>query len=176
MTALDILILLLVGGLGLRGLQNGFVTETLSLAAWVAAIVAVKLFHATAAAALVDRVGTAAGASVLAFALVFGATYFIGRYVANRVGGASKSSMLGPFDRALGLGFGALKGLIGASILFLFASLIYDTIYGGKSERPAWMVESRTYPLLNATSRALVDFVDDRRKNGGAAADSAQPK
>ncbi len=176
MTALDILMLLLVGGLGFRGVQNGFVTETLSLASWVLAIIAVKLLHGKATAALVDRVGTAVGASVLAFALIFGGTYFLGRYVANRVGGASKSSMLGPFDRVLGLGFGALKGLIGGSILFLFASLIYDTVYGGKSERPAWMAESRSYPLLNATSHALVDIVDERRKNGGAAAAEAVDK
>lgn len=168
--------LLLVGGLGFRGVQNGFVTETLSLASWVLAIIAVKLLHGKATAALVDRVGTAAGASVLAFALIFGGTYFLGRYVANRVGGASKSSMLGPFDRVLGLGFGALKGLIGGSILFLFASLVYDTVYGGKSERPAWMAESRSYPLLNATSHALVDIVDERRKNGGAAAAEAVDK
>ena len=168
--------LLLVGGLGFRGVQNGFVTETLSLASWVLAIIAVKLLHGKATVALVDRVGTAAGASVLAFALIFGGTYFLGRYVANRVGGASKSSMLGPFDRLLGLGFGALKGLIGGSLLFLFASLVYDTVYGGKSERPAWMAESRSYPLLNATSHALVDIVDERRKNGGAAAAEAVDK
>jgi membrane protein required for colicin V production len=170
MTALDIIVLLLVGWFGVRGLQNGFVTESLSLAAWVVAIIAVKTFHGPTAAALTNRVGTASGASVLAFALLFGGTFLIGRIIANRIGRASKSSVLGAFDRALGVGFGALKGLIGASVLFLFASLLYDTVFGGKSERPGWMVESRTYPLLNATSRALVDFVDERRKNGGDAA------
>lgn len=169
MTALDIIVLLLVGWFGFRGVQRGFVTETLSLAAWVAAIAAVKLFHGMTAAALVDRVGTSAGASVLAFAIIFGGTFLGGRYVAGRFGDASKSSMLGPFDRVLGLGFGALKGLIAGSIIFLFVALIHDTIFGGKSERPAWMVESRSYALLNATSGALVDFVDNRRKNGGAA-------
>lgn len=169
MTALDIIVALLVGWFGLRGLKNGFVTEILSLVAWGLAIAAVKLFHDPVAAALTDRVGTAPGASVLAVALLFGGAFMIGRYIANRIGGASKSSLLGPFDRALGLGFGALKALIGASVLFLVASLGYDTIYGGKSDRPAWMAQSRSYPLLNATSRALVDFVDERRKNGGEA-------
>ena len=171
MTALDILVLLLVGGFGVRGLRSGFVTETLSLAAWVAAVIAVKLLHAPAAAALVGCVGTPSGASLLAFVLVFGGTYFAGRFAANRIGGVTKSSMLGPFDRLLGIGFGALKGLVIGSIIFLFASLIYDTIWGGKSERPGWMTQSRTYPLLNATSRALVDLVDERRKNGGIDAD-----
>ena len=167
MTALDITVLLLVGWFGVRGLMNGFVSEILSLVAWVAAIAVVKLFHAPVSAALVDRVGTASGASVLAFSLLFGVTFMAGRFIANRIGAASKSSLLGPFDRVLGLGFGAVKGLLGASMIFLFASLLYDTVYGGKSVRPEWMRESRTYPLLNATSRALVDFIDQRRKTGG---------
>ena len=93
--------------------------------------------------------------------------------MASHLGGKSKQSGIGPIDRVLGLGFGAIKGLIGATLVYLFASLIYDTIYGGKADRPAWMEESRTYPLLDASARALVDFVDDRRKNGGDdAADS----
>ena len=173
MTALDILVLLLVGGIGARGLSRGFVTEAMSLVAWVVAIAAVKLFHGAVSAALVGIVGTQGGAAVLAFALIFGITFMIGRYAANRMGHVSKSSALGSFDRLLGFGFGALKGLIGASLIFLLASLVYNTIYGGRSERPDWMTESRTYPLLNAISRARVDFVHDRQETGGEPVKSA---
>lgn len=173
MTALDIIVLLLVGWLSFRGLSNGFVSEALSLIAWVLAIAAVKLFHAPIAELLTIPVGTEAGASVLAFALVFGVTFMIGRAVAGRLGKVSKASALGSFDRILGAGFGALKGLIGASLIFLFASLLYDTVYGGKSQRPEWMTASKTYPLLNATSGALVSFVEERRKNGGAPVEPA---
>lgn len=173
MTALDIIVLLLVGGIGVRGLTRGFVTEAMSLVAWIAAIVAVKLLHAPVSAKLVDMVGTEGGAAVLAFALVFGITFMVGRYAANRMGRVSKSSALGSFDRLLGFGFGALKGLIGASLIFLLASLVYNTIYGGLSERPDWMTESRTFALLNATSRALVDVVQERQESGGEAAKPA---
>jgi membrane protein required for colicin V production len=168
MTALDIIVLLLVGWLSFRGLSNGFVSEALSLIAWVLAIAAVKLFHTPIAELLTIPVGTEAGASILAFAIVFGLTFMIGRAVAGRLGKVSKASALGSFDRILGAGFGSLKGLIGASLIFLFASLLYDTVYGGKSQRPEWMTASKTYPLLNATSGALVNFVEERRKNGGA--------
>lgn len=173
MTALDIIVLLLVGWLSFRGLSNGFVSEALSLIAWVLAIAAVKLFHTPIAELLTIPVGTEAGASVLAFALVFGLTFMISRAVAGRLGKVSKASALGSFDRILGAGFGALKGLIGASLIFLFASLLYDTVYGGKSQRPEWMTASKTYPLLNATSGALVSFVEERRKNGGAPVEPA---
>lgn len=163
MTALDIIVLLVVGGLAVRGFARGFVTESLSIGAWVAAILAVKLAHAPVSAALEERVGTAGGAAVLAFALIFGAAFIAGRMVANRIGAASRASALGGFDRILGTGFGALKGLIGASVVFLVATLVYNTIFGGDAERPRWVLESRTYPLLNATSRAIVTFVEDRQ-------------
>ncbi len=166
MTALDILTLLLCSGAAFFGLQRGFVTESLSLGAWVAAVAAVKVLHAPLAAALTERVGTASGAAVLAFALIFGITFLVVRFVARSLGDKTKSSFIGSFDRILGLGFGLVKGLIGATLIFTLFTLVYDTIYGGTTPRPAWVGESRTYPLLNATSGALVDFVSERRKGG----------
>jgi membrane protein required for colicin V production len=166
MTALDIFLLLLMGYLGVRGFANGFVAESLALAAWVAAFLAVRLLHEPVASALADPVGTESGAAVLAVALIFGVVFGIGRFAAGRVGSATKASALGSFDRVLGFGFGAFKGLLAATIVFLIASMAYNTIFGGKSERPAWMQDARSYPLLNATSSALVDWVRERQDAG----------
>jgi membrane protein required for colicin V production len=104
------------------------------------------------------------GAAVLAFAIITGVTYIGGRLVANAIGARTRTSILGPVDRALGFGFGALKGLILASLVFLLATLVLDTMSGGASRRPEWMTKSRTYPLLNATSASIADFVDRRRR------------
>ena len=71
--------------------------------------------------------------------------------------------MLGPFDRVLGGGFGLLKGLLGATLFFLLANLATDMVYGPQADRPAWMTKSRTYPLLNASGRGIVDWVQARR-------------
>jgi membrane protein required for colicin V production len=161
LTALDIIVLLLVGGGLVFGVLKGFVYEVLTLSAWVAAIIALKLFHTPATEALRGPVGS--GAAVAAFALVFGIVFVAGKLIARRIGGATKRSVVGPFDRLLGGGFGALKGLIGATLLFLAASLLYDLFYGRSAERPEWMLQSRTYPLLNASGRAIVDFVEARR-------------
>jgi membrane protein required for colicin V production len=164
MTSLDILVVLLMGGAGLLGFARGFVTEALSLAAWVFAIAAVRLFHAPVASALEKTVGTASGASTLAAALVFGLAMFGGRMIARRIGSQTRNSFVGSFDRVLGFGFGAVKGLVLASVVFLFFSLGYNVIYGAAATRPQWMEQSHTYPLLNASSRALVDFVKERQK------------
>jgi membrane protein required for colicin V production len=103
---------------------------------------------------------------VLAFALVFGIVFFAGRLTARAIGRRTRQSALGAFDRVLGVGFGALKGLVMASVLFLGVSLVFDTLYGGRSQRPEWMAKSYTYPLLDATSRALVDIVQQRQASG----------
>ncbi|CAN5261342.1 CvpA family protein [soil metagenome] len=163
LTGLDILVLLIVGAASVFGFLRGFVSETMSLAAWVLAILAVKLLHEPVAAALVGPIGTDTGASVLAFALIFGVTFIGVRMIGGRLGAASRRSLLGPIDRLLGFGFGALKGLIAATLGFLFASLVFDTLHGAAQPRPTWMTKSRTYPLLRASSAALVDFVDKRR-------------
>lgn len=164
LTALDIVVLLAVGGAALFGLVRGFVTEVLSLFAWVAIVFALKLFHTPFAHMLAGSVGTVTGAAVLAFAIISGVTYFGGRMIARAIGARTRDSILGPVDRALGFGFGALKGLILASLGFLLVVLLTDTVHGGRSHRPDWLTKSRTYPLLNATSASIADFVDRRRK------------
>jgi membrane protein required for colicin V production len=89
------------------------------------------------------------------------------KLLAQALGGRTRRSrMLGPVDRVLGGGFGMLKGLLGATLFFLLANLATDMVYGGDADRPEWMTDSRTYPLLNATGRAVVDWVETRRHPG----------
>jgi membrane protein required for colicin V production len=168
LTAMDIVVLLLIGGGAAFGLMRGFVTEILSLFAWVAAIFALKLLHGPATDVLTGVVGTRSGAAVLAFAAVFGIVFVAGKMVAGQLGQRTRQSVLGNFDRLLGAGFGALKGLLIATVLFLGVNLAYDTLYGASSTRPDFIRSSRTYPLLNASGRAVVDWVQHRR---GRAAD-----
>jgi membrane protein required for colicin V production len=163
MSALDIFVILLLGGGALIGFVRGFVHEVLSLLAWIAAIAMLKLLHGQLSTGLTDAVGTHAGAAVLAFALLFVPTFILVKLLARSLGGRTRRSLLGPIDRVLGAGFGMLKGLIGATLFFLLANLATDLIYGPEAERPAWMTESRTYPLLNASGRSIVDWVEARR-------------
>jgi membrane protein required for colicin V production len=166
MTALDIFVILLLGGATLVGFVRGFTHELLSLLAWVVGILALKAFHAPLAEGLSDSVGTAAGASVLAFAILFFPAFIATKLFARAVGGKARRSILGPVDRLLGGGFGMLKGLLGATLFFLLANLATDMVYGPQAERPDWMRDSRTYPLLNASGRAIVDWVETNRHPG----------
>lgn len=162
MSALDILMLLVVGGCAVFGFLRGFVQEVLSLLAWGLAVVAVRLFLAPIADLVGVWIGTGGGASILAFVLLFGATFFAGKLLARRLGQRTRSSILGPVDRVLGAGFGAIKGLIGATLVFLAFSLVYNMVFGIKADRPLWMTSARSYPLLNASGDAMSQFARDR--------------
>ena len=174
MTALDIIVLFLVVGGFVLGWLKGFVGEVLSLAAWIVAIVLLRLLHTPVTNALTRPVGTHAGAAVLAFVLVFGIVFLIGKLVARQIGGGVRRSVVGPIDRVLGAGFGALKGLIIATLLYLGANLVYDTIYGRAAARPDWLANSRTYPLLYASGRAVLNFVAWRRGDATPADEPSQ--
>ncbi len=166
MTALDIFVILLLGGAAMIGFVRGFAHEVLALLAWIVAIAVLKLFHTPFQVALVGPVGSEPGASAVAFALLFLPTFIAVKLFARAVGGKARKSVLNPVDRVLGGGFGMLKGLLGATLFFLLANLATDMVYGPRAPRPEWMTSSRTYPLLTATGRAVVDWVETARGDG----------
>jgi len=165
MTALDVFVFLLLIGGGAVGFVRGFVHEVISLFAWLVAIAMLKLFHTQLWTGLINSFGTSSpAAAVLAFAILFIPSFLIVKLLARSLGKKTRRhAMLGPFDRTLGGGFGALKGLLGATLFFLLANLATDMVYGPRADRPEWMTKSRTYPLLNASGRAIVDWVEARR-------------
>ena len=165
MTALDVFVFLLLIGGAAVGFVRGFVHEVISLFAWIVAIAMLKLFHAQLWTGLINSFHiSSSAAAVLAFAILFVPSFLIVKLVARHLGGKTRRSpVLGPFDRVLGGGFGLVKGLLGATLFFLLANLATDMVYGPQADRPEWMTRSRTYPLLNASGRAIVDWVEARR-------------
>jgi membrane protein required for colicin V production len=167
MTALDIAVLLLIGILAIRGFIAGFVTESLALGALVAGIVAVRFFHAPVTDMFTGLVGSEYGAALIAFVLVFGLVFGLGKALARWTGGKTKASMLGMVDRLLGLGFGAVKGLLVASIGYVLFTIGYDALYGVEASRPDWMRLSRAYPLLSASGAAMSEWIATNSRQGG---------
>ncbi|HEY9092080.1 CvpA family protein [Parasphingorhabdus sp.] len=174
MTGLDIFVLLLMGGAAIFGFLRGFVQEILALIAWVMIIFAIRFLHEPVTEFLTEPIGTEGGASVLAFCSLFIVTYALGRWIARAIGQRTRKSVLGPIDRVLGFGFGMIKGLIAATLAYLLAILVFDSIYGASEPRPEWIADSRTYPLLNASSEALVEFVNEGRAMAGIGPDDEQ--
>ena len=61
-------------------------------------------------------------------------------------------------------GLGALKGLIGVTILFMILNIVYSfSFLGGAGGRPEWMTGAATYGLLKSTSGTVSEFVADQQ-------------
>lgn len=163
MTGFDIIVLLIVAVAAIGGFLRGFVQEVLSLLSWVLAVLAIRFLHTDLTAALYGFIGTPSGAAVLAFALLLLIPYAAMRLIAARAGRATRGSILGPFDRVLGFGFGAVKGVIIAVMAFSLLVLGYDTVWG-VAGRPVWMTTARTYPFVNASADAMVQLIDERQR------------
>ncbi len=160
--AFDLIVLIIVGVAAVGGFMRGFVQEVLSLAAWILALFAIRALHTPLTAAIEPYLGTPTGAAVFAFTLLLLIPYAAMKLIAGRMGQASRVSMLGPIDRVLGFGFGAIKGAIIVVLAFSLLVLGYDTIWG-VAGRPSWITTARTYPVVNASSDALVEMIHARR-------------
>ena len=162
MTGFDYIVLLIVGIAAAGGFMRGFLQEILSLAAWVLAAFAIRFLHTPLTLSLQDFLGDDITTSLLAFTLLLLIPYAAMKVIANIVGMASRNSLLGPIDRVLGFGFGALKGMLIVVIAFSLLVLGYDTVWSYKG-RPNWITTARSYELVDSSSRALVQVLAERR-------------
>jgi len=162
MTGFDIIVLAIVGVAAVGGFLRGFVQEVLALAAWAMAIIAIYLFHTDLSAFLLGYLASPSAAAVLAFVILLLIPYVVLRALASRAGRKSRKSVLGPVDRVLGFGFGAVKGVIVVVMLFSLVVLGYDTVWG-EGGRPQWIRDGRAYAFINASSEAMVQLLRERQ-------------
>ncbi|MDE2403384.1 MAG: CvpA family protein [Sphingomonadales bacterium] len=172
MTGFDITVLILVGLGAVTGFARGFVHEVLALLAWVFAVAAIHALHPALSEALLPWVRSTSGAWVLAFAILLLVPYGATKLVAGWLGKASRNSVVGPIDRVLGFGFGAVKGTVIVVLGFSVITLGYDIAWG-RDGRPEWITQSRTYPFINACSETLLKVLAERRAEGASPADGA---
>ncbi|MCS6987127.1 MAG: CvpA family protein [Sphingomonadaceae bacterium] len=160
LTGFDWVVLAIVGLFLAIGVARGLVAETLSLAAWVAAALAVRLFHEPVTRWLEPRTGGEASAAVLAFLCLFFGALLAGRLVAAFAGRAARASTVGPLDRLAGGAFGALKGLLLATVVFM--TLRFTTGFFEPGRRsPDWLMTSVSAPFLDYAGRQLVHWLEE---------------
>ena len=162
MTGFDFLVLLVVGVAAIGGFMRGFLQEVLSLAAWILAAFAIRFLHTPLTLQMQEYIGSSVTTTVLAFTFLLLIPYAAMKVIATNVGRASRNSFLGPIDRVLGFGFGALKGLLIVVIAFSVLVLGYDSVWDYRG-RPVWMTTARSYELVDGASRSLVEVLAQRR-------------
>jgi membrane protein required for colicin V production len=163
MAGLDIIVLAIVAVAAIAGFMRGLVQEVLSLAAWVFAALAVHFLHPALTPPLSGLLKSERITPVFAFVLLLLIPYAAMKLIAANVSGPSDGAILGPVDRVLGFGFGAVKGALIAVFAFSLLALGFDQSWG-YSGRPRWITDARTYPAADAFSRELVPLIAARRE------------
>ncbi len=166
LTVFDFAVLAIVAFAAIGGLARGFVGEIVTLLAWVGGVLAVRFFHVQAKAYVGGWVENEAGAAIVALLGLFFGAFLAVRIIGGALSSKTKASVIGPVDRILGLGFGAAKGVVAATLMFLLVALGIETAFPGEGQ-PEWMAQARTTPTLAIVSRALVDFVGEARRLEG---------
>lgn len=163
MTGFDYIVLIIIAVAAIGGFIRGLVQEVASLAAWVLAVFAIHYMH-TDLTVWLNRniIETPTGAAILAFALLLLIPYAGTKLLARQVSENAKNSVLGPVDRVLGFGFGAIKGVIVVVMAFSLLLLGYQASWEADG-RPVWISNSRSFPLVNAGADKLVQLIEQRQ-------------
>ena len=152
MTVFDLIVLSLCGASIVAGALRGLVRAVLTGAALIVGLVVAARGYETAgtfirALGLVESNEAAHAAGFLALmGLIFGLGFVAGHLLSSRL----KRTRLAWFDRALGAGFGLLRGFFVSSALFLALTAF--------PVRISSVEEARTAPLLAEGAKLLTAF------------------
>jgi membrane protein required for colicin V production len=162
MALLDILIVIIVGVAAIGGFMRGLVQEVLSLASWIMAALALHFLHPLLTDGLRNVYNAEPATPLLAFVLLLLIPYAAMKLIIGNASGVSEGAVLGPIDRVLGFGFGAVKGALIAVFAFSLLVMGFDDVWGYKG-RPNWVTSARTYPAAEAFSRQLIPMIAVKR-------------
>lgn len=155
-TVIDCLIVLVVLVSAGYAAWRGFIWETLTIFAWAAAAFACLYFGPyiiplTRSLVHVDWLG-----SLLAYAAVFLGVFIPLAFISSRVSTSVKHSPIGPLDRAAGLAFGVVRGLV-----ILGMAYLAFTYFVPIKNHPHWLKEARLLPVVQSAADVLLSVVPD---------------
>ena len=170
MNLVDLAVLAVIALSAIFAFARGFVREALSIAAWGGAAL-ITLYGFDYVYGITTRFVTTplladliAGAGLFLVALI-GLTIVTG-YVAR----LAQWSALSPIDRTLGLIFGVLRGAVLVSVAYFLVDITLPP-----NDRPAWLRDARSQPLLAQGADALRGILPESLQLRSASmADDAQ--
>jgi membrane protein required for colicin V production len=155
-TFLDALVVLIVLVSVVYATWRGFMWETLTIFAWVAAAFACLYFGPYVIPLMRSMVGESWLASLLAYSAVFLAVFIPFAFISHRFSETVKNSPIGPLDRAAGVAFGVVRGLVIVGLAYMAF-----TYFVPITKHPAWVREARVLPLVQDSAQVLLSVVPD---------------
>src|SRR4051812_46339164 len=161
-TFLDALVVLIVLVSVVYATWRGFLWETLTIFAWVAAAFACLYFGPYVIPLMRSMVGETWVASLLAYSAVFLAVFIPFAFISHRFSETVKNSPIGPLDRAAGVAFGVVRGLVIVALAYLAF-----TYFVPITNHPNWVTEARLLPVVQSTADVLLSVVPNQPRDYG---------
>jgi membrane protein required for colicin V production len=167
LTWFDFAALVVLGLSGVMAFARGLIREVFSIIAFIGAVIA-AVFFSGMLRPLVESFTPISGwpASVLAGLLVFLIVFIVITVITSTVAKqAHQSTEIGSFDRAAGLAFGILRGVV---VVALFVLFMRQTGVEDPTEPVDPMQDSirgaRTYPIYDGVASALEAILPQARQ------------
>jgi len=139
---------------------RGFIWETLTIFAWAAAAFSCLYFGPYLIPMAKSLVNTGWLASLIAYAAVFLAVFIPFAFMSHRFSQSVKNSPIGPLDRAAGVAFGVVRGLVIVGLAYMAF-----TYFVPIRQQPHWVSEARLMPMVQDTADILLSVVPTREHN-----------
>jgi membrane protein required for colicin V production len=159
-TFIDCLIVLIIVVSAGYAAWRGFLWETLTIFAWVAAALACLYFGPYIIPLTRSLVQQDWLASLLAYAAVFLAVFIPLAFMTARFSTSVKHSPIGPLDRAAGVAFGIVRGLVIVGLAYLAF-----TYFVPIRNQPHWVTEARLMPMVQSAADVLLSVVPDHPRD-----------
>jgi membrane protein required for colicin V production len=154
---IDCLIVLIVVVSAGYAVWRGFIWETLTIFAWAAAAFSCLYFGPYLVPMTKSLVNSDWMAGLIAYSAVFLAVFIPFAFMSHRFSQSVKNSPIGPLDRAAGLAFGVVRGLVIVGLAYLAF-----TYFVPIRQHPRWITEAKLLPIVQDTADVLLSVVPDR--------------
>ena len=158
LTWFDLAALAVLGLSGIMAFARGLIREVFSIVAFIGGAVAAVFFSDLLAPTVGSFTGlTGALASVAAGLLIFLVVFIAITIVTSAVAKtAHQSTEIGSFDRAAGLAFGILRGVVVVGLFVLFMRQTHaDAIMPQSDPMQEAIRGARTYPIYESVAKGL---------------------
>lgn len=158
LSALDFVILGIIGFSALVSILRGFVKEASSLLSWIVAFVAASRLYEFVGSYMTfsdDKLTR----NVVAAILLFIVTLVIAGFISNAICSLVKKAGLSGFDRLLGIGFGLVRGILIVSAVLAFFQILFKFHILSFIQDYDWYKNSLFIPELNRVVEWFFSFM-----------------
>lgn len=134
--------------------SRGFVKEVLAVGAWIAAALAALFLFPSMKDFTRDLVSREILADGITIGVIFVVTLAVVSLISQPIAARVRESNMGSTDRALGFGFGLVRGALIVAIGYLLVTWVAPV-----NDQPDWLRDAKLIPFVEQAGQWLLDLV-----------------